>query len=217
MTALDARTDLFDLFGQEGTCTVCMETLRDGDRVRAVHGCDHLFHAACVEPWLLSRGTCPMCRAEVVSVHQAPAALQSTTEALQGLQSVIQNLESTEGGGVHPLLAEIQRLLAQTQGNLEARKRELAYVLGFGIQLRFQTAGAFNAARESLIANVHEFQFEGITPSPLVFTSRSALINSYRGYWPRELPAKRRIRELTDRLRAARPSSQFIQNFWRTD
>ncbi len=216
MAALDVRTDLFDLFGQEGTCTICMETLRDGDRVRAIHGCDHLFHQSCVEPWLLSRGTCPMCRAQVVPVQQAPAALRLTTDALERLQTAIQTMNPAATTGVRPVLAQIQTLLRQAQTNLDARKRELAYVLGLGIASRFTTAAEFNTVREALRTRFEnrEFQFEGISPSPLIFTNRAAFMNSYRPYGPRQSELAR-IRQLTARLHQARDSSQFLQDYWR--
>lgn len=214
MTALNAGTELFDLFGQEGTCTICMESLCEGDRVRAVRGCDHLFHQTCVEPWLLSRGTCPVCRATVVPVQQAPAALGSTADALERLQGAILSLNPGTGIGVRGILDQIQTLLTQARNDLDTRKAALTYALGIGIAARFQTATAFNTVRESLRAQfeTNAFQFEGITPYPLVCTSRTAFVNSFRRYG-----SDAGHQATTARLRTARSSSQFLRDYWRTD
>ncbi|CAD6233304.1 unnamed protein product [Miscanthus lutarioriparius] len=46
-------------------CAVCLSELADGEKVRALPGCGHVFHVDCVDAWLRSRNTCPVCRAEV--------------------------------------------------------------------------------------------------------------------------------------------------------
>jgi E3 ubiquitin-protein ligase ATL41 len=45
------------------SCAVCLEELREGALVRMLPSCRHYFHASCVDVWLLSRATCPVCRA----------------------------------------------------------------------------------------------------------------------------------------------------------
>ncbi|KAG0535959.1 hypothetical protein BDA96_03G022700 [Sorghum bicolor] len=46
-------------------CAVCLSELADGEKVRALPDCGHVFHVDCVDAWLRSRTTCPVCRAEV--------------------------------------------------------------------------------------------------------------------------------------------------------
>lgn len=46
-------------------CAVCIESYRPGDVV-TVLTCDHIFHKACIEPWLLERRTCPMCKCDIL-------------------------------------------------------------------------------------------------------------------------------------------------------
>ncbi|KAF7102313.1 hypothetical protein CFC21_103470 [Triticum aestivum] len=45
------------------SCAVCLEELREGALVRMLPSCKHYFHATCVDVWLLSHATCPVCRA----------------------------------------------------------------------------------------------------------------------------------------------------------
>ncbi|XP_076588010.1 E3 ubiquitin-protein ligase RNF128a [Chaetodon auriga] len=46
-------------------CAVCIESYRVGEVV-TVLTCDHIFHKSCIEPWLLERRTCPMCKCDIM-------------------------------------------------------------------------------------------------------------------------------------------------------
>lgn len=46
-------------------CSICTEDFERGQEVRVLP-CDHKFHPACVDPWLLDvSGTCPLCRVDL--------------------------------------------------------------------------------------------------------------------------------------------------------
>lgn len=42
-------------------CAVCLEPYAAGQRVRTVP-CFHSFHAACLDPWLSNKASCPVCK-----------------------------------------------------------------------------------------------------------------------------------------------------------
>lgn len=46
-------------------CAVCIESYKIGEVV-TVLTCEHIFHKACIEPWLLERRTCPMCKCDIL-------------------------------------------------------------------------------------------------------------------------------------------------------
>lgn len=46
-------------------CAVCIDSYKAGDVVTALT-CEHVFHKACIEPWLLERRTCPMCKCDIL-------------------------------------------------------------------------------------------------------------------------------------------------------
>ncbi|XP_025822974.1 RING-H2 finger protein ATL56-like [Panicum hallii] len=50
-----------------GECAVCLEAFRAGDRRRVLPGCEHGFHAECVDTWLRKSRRCPICRAAEVA------------------------------------------------------------------------------------------------------------------------------------------------------
>lgn len=46
-------------------CAVCIESYKEGDVV-TVLTCNHIFHKDCIEPWLLDKRTCPMCKCDIM-------------------------------------------------------------------------------------------------------------------------------------------------------
>ncbi|CAD6265109.1 unnamed protein product [Miscanthus lutarioriparius] len=53
-------------------CAVCLADFRDGERLRVLPPCLHAFHIDCIDAWLQSAASCPLCRAAVSD----PAAIQ---------------------------------------------------------------------------------------------------------------------------------------------
>ncbi|XP_062105894.1 E3 ubiquitin-protein ligase ATL41-like [Humulus lupulus] len=45
-------------------CAVCLSNLEEGERARLLPNCNHTFHAECIDKWLSSQSTCPICRTE---------------------------------------------------------------------------------------------------------------------------------------------------------
>ncbi|KAJ4781986.1 RING-H2 finger protein ATL2 [Rhynchospora pubera] len=51
--------------GNGAECSICLGVLEEDDSVRVMHNCMHLFHQDCIDKWLQSHVTCPICRANV--------------------------------------------------------------------------------------------------------------------------------------------------------
>ncbi|KAH9672168.1 hypothetical protein KPL70_017623 [Citrus sinensis] len=47
----------------EDTCAVCLGDFKEGEQVRVLPECLHLFHVPCIDMWLSSHSNCPLCRA----------------------------------------------------------------------------------------------------------------------------------------------------------
>ncbi|KAI4375319.1 hypothetical protein MLD38_013202 [Melastoma candidum] len=43
-------------------CAVCLCEFCEKDKLRLLPGCSHAFHINCIDTWLLSNSTCPLCR-----------------------------------------------------------------------------------------------------------------------------------------------------------
>ncbi|TVU08691.1 hypothetical protein EJB05_42102, partial [Eragrostis curvula] len=52
--------------GGEAECAVCLEALRGGEVVRRLPACAHAFHVGCIDMWLDSHATCPVCRCHLL-------------------------------------------------------------------------------------------------------------------------------------------------------
>ncbi|MQM04689.1 hypothetical protein Taro_037494 [Colocasia esculenta] len=50
--------------GGESTCPVCLCDFKDGEQVRLLPECMHYYHVSCIDMWLQSHNSCPMCRTE---------------------------------------------------------------------------------------------------------------------------------------------------------
>ncbi|CAM6011341.1 unnamed protein product [Sphagnum balticum] len=46
-------------------CAVCLEEFEEKERGRLLPRCNHCFHLDCIDMWLLSHSTCPLCRTSV--------------------------------------------------------------------------------------------------------------------------------------------------------
>ncbi|OEL12633.1 hypothetical protein BAE44_0026349 [Dichanthelium oligosanthes] len=46
-------------------CAICLGLVRAGEAVRRLPACGHLFHVECIDLWLRSHATCPLCRRDV--------------------------------------------------------------------------------------------------------------------------------------------------------
>ncbi|KAL5705443.1 RING-type E3 ubiquitin transferase [Ranunculus cassubicifolius] len=47
-------------------CAVCLNEFEDEETLRLLPKCDHVFHPECIDAWLASHVTCPVCRANLV-------------------------------------------------------------------------------------------------------------------------------------------------------
>ncbi|PNX77042.1 RING-H2 finger protein ATL70-like [Trifolium pratense] len=44
------------------SCSICLGDYKESDILRLLPDCGHLYHVACVDPWLRLHSTCPICR-----------------------------------------------------------------------------------------------------------------------------------------------------------
>ncbi|XP_020203699.1 RING-H2 finger protein ATL11, partial [Cajanus cajan] len=47
-------------------CAVCLNEFQDEETLRMIPKCCHVYHSDCIDVWLASHSTCPVCRANLV-------------------------------------------------------------------------------------------------------------------------------------------------------
>ncbi|XP_054788210.1 RING-H2 finger protein ATL11-like [Prosopis cineraria] len=62
-------------------CAVCLNEYQDDETLRLIPKCSHVFHPECIDGWLASHHTCPVCRANLL----VPAQGQSEATPLVGV------------------------------------------------------------------------------------------------------------------------------------
>ncbi|KAL2345719.1 hypothetical protein Fmac_007004 [Flemingia macrophylla] len=55
-------------------CAVCLCEFEDSETLRLIPKCDHVFHPDCIDEWLKSHTTCPVCRANLSPAEPDHAA-----------------------------------------------------------------------------------------------------------------------------------------------
>ncbi|XXG71924.1 hypothetical protein AAC387_Pa07g1140 [Persea americana] len=53
--------------GRLTDCPICLAEFADGEAIRVLPQCGHVFHVSCVDTWLGSHSSCPSCRQVLVA------------------------------------------------------------------------------------------------------------------------------------------------------
>ena len=72
-------------------CAICLEELREGDAVKMIPYCKHVFHPHCIDTWLDKQVTCPVCRCSELC-----GAAQQSGEEVGSVSATRQQVEQEE-------------------------------------------------------------------------------------------------------------------------
>ncbi|KAL6496222.1 hypothetical protein OROGR_029480 [Orobanche gracilis] len=79
------KDDSVDVPGIDDQCPVCLSAFAEGEEIRQLGACRHVFHAACVDMWLYSHSNCPVCRAAVAVRRSRRVLIDGEDDFRQGL------------------------------------------------------------------------------------------------------------------------------------
>ncbi|CAF1927707.1 hypothetical protein Bca4012_071365 [Brassica carinata] len=68
-------------------CPVCLNEFEDDETLRLLPQCCHVFHPGCIDAWLRSHATCPLCRANLVPVPGESVSFEISGLARESGQS----------------------------------------------------------------------------------------------------------------------------------
>ena len=122
-------------------CSICLLCFCDGEVVRDLP-CKHMFHMLCVDDWLASETTCPLCRescrhvVEAREVEHAPSTLTRVGHMLrQDQREPLDQNESPEIGSRYSLELEEENtgdnvsILSITSADSASSQQESANVI----------------------------------------------------------------------------------------
>ncbi|KAG8057070.1 hypothetical protein GUJ93_ZPchr0002g26003 [Zizania palustris] len=69
-------------------CAVCLSEFDDDETLRLLPKCSHVFHPDCIDTWLASHVTCPVCRANLIPDPDGAAAPASDSDILAELPTL---------------------------------------------------------------------------------------------------------------------------------
>lgn len=108
-----------DGFVNETECSVCLGEFENDDKLRLLPKCSHAFHVHCIDTWLHSHATCPLCRCTVVApqLHEP-----ETTVLLPDRDDTVIDVVDLE-----PILAQQQQ---QDHGSVQNGNECVVEVIG---------------------------------------------------------------------------------------
>lgn len=119
-SSISRRSSASDTTG--GDCAVCLSKFEQRDVLRLLPLCCHAFHVECIDTWLQSNLTCPLCRSAIFA---------SDSDLMRVLQS-----SSGGGGGSDSFRLEIGNISRrgtappEVVGHERARSRSRSYSVG---------------------------------------------------------------------------------------
>ncbi|XWS50997.1 hypothetical protein CRYUN_Cryun12cG0138800 [Craigia yunnanensis] len=78
-------------------CAVCLCEFSDHDKLRLLPMCSHAFHIDCIDTWLLSNSTCPLCRG---TLSGSSFPLENSTFQCEYLRVISNGVESDGENGI---------------------------------------------------------------------------------------------------------------------
>ncbi|XP_065852994.1 E3 ubiquitin-protein ligase ATL6-like [Euphorbia lathyris] len=116
-------------------CAVCLCEFEDDETLRLIPKCDHVFHPECIDAWLVSHTTCPVCRANLTPqpddpiVQPAQPTMESDIEAQNGGVEDLSQPEvevNVENAAAEPEVVSVDKILNRnrTRGSRSGRPRK---------------------------------------------------------------------------------------------
>lgn len=83
-------------------CPICLAEFAEGEKVRVLPNCNHRFHLECIDAWLVSHSSCPLCR-HSLNLHKerrGTSGIVQETEPNNSMEIVIEARDSTQAVGL---------------------------------------------------------------------------------------------------------------------
>ncbi|RWW90555.1 hypothetical protein BHE74_00000362 [Ensete ventricosum] len=111
--------------GSAAECAVCLGAAEEGEMVRLLPDCKHLFHVGCIDMWLASHMTCPVCRAMVEPPPVTATLVRESSSGAAPTSAQEGTSGSKEPGSVSSRLgASMRRMLSRERSTRQRAQGE---------------------------------------------------------------------------------------------
>ncbi|KAH0459906.1 hypothetical protein IEQ34_010569 [Dendrobium chrysotoxum] len=108
-------------------CAICLNEFEDEDTIRLLPKCDHVFHQECIDAWLASHVTCPVCRTDYTAVSTDETAIEGATDA-PALQAATESAPAPDPTPEAAAAAADQVVITVDEGVRKQEMKELARI-----------------------------------------------------------------------------------------
>ncbi|RDX77618.1 RING-H2 finger protein ATL51, partial [Mucuna pruriens] len=80
-------------------CSVCLSEFEENESLRLLPKCNHAFHLPCIDAWLKSHATCPLCRSTIApnpSMEPPPTIVINAFQYCQRSSQIVVIVQSSE-------------------------------------------------------------------------------------------------------------------------
>ncbi|OAY41822.1 RING-H2 finger protein ATL52 [Manihot esculenta] len=83
-----------DGFVEGSDCSVCLSEFQENENLRLLPKCNHAFHLPCIDTWLKSHASCPLCRANILPCQPPPPPSPPPQTQETPVNTVVSTLEN---------------------------------------------------------------------------------------------------------------------------
>ncbi|XAR54800.1 hypothetical protein NMG60_11030103 [Bertholletia excelsa] len=140
-------SDVKDLRREKGDleCAICLSEFIDDDALRLLPTCHHVFHQECIDLWLGSQNTCPVCRRSLEDSPEkspVPTPIAGNDEDNPLVDSFVINItdnnERERGGAVEAMAMamppdtadSVERTQVESKGGRMSRSHSTGHSIG---------------------------------------------------------------------------------------
>ncbi|CAH8360523.1 unnamed protein product [Eruca vesicaria subsp. sativa] len=109
---------------EEEECVICLGLWEVGDVGRKLRFCGHGFHVECIDMWLSSHSTCPLCRSPVLAVSDQEnlktAINDDEVDGVEEEEEAEATLQMFPAGGDENMVAGDRRISLSPEDNVKA-------------------------------------------------------------------------------------------------
>lgn len=100
----------------EGTdCSVCLSEFQEHENLRLLPKCNHAFHLPCIDTWLKSHSTCPLCRSNISPTNLFPPPTQEIQRTEHLVSSALQYQHRSNDTVVVVVVQDLQDLTVRQE------------------------------------------------------------------------------------------------------